>query len=165
MTPQLAQQFQRSTARTQDRQKLRIAGQDPNKPFITCAEDGTEKYILGPAELIGTDVSGATAGLETNSQGFTGTAWQVNLSFSGDGTSKFAKVTSRLAALKETDPTRNRFAIVLDNLVVSAPATNDVIAGGQAQITGNFTQATAQNLANQLKYGALPVSFRVETQD
>ena len=166
VTPQLAQQFQQIDCSDPNvRQKQRIAGQDPNKPFITCAEDGTEKYILGPAELIGTDVSGATAGLETNSQGFTGTAWQVNLSFSGDGTSKFAKVTSRLAALKETDPTRNRFAIVLDNLVVSAPATNDVIAGGQAQITGNFTQATAQNLANQLKYGALPVSFRVETQD
>ena len=53
------------------RQKLRLAGQDPNKPFITCAEDGSEKYILGPAELVGTDVSGATAGLETNSQGLT----------------------------------------------------------------------------------------------
>jgi len=166
VTPQLEQQFARTDCSDPVvRQKLRIGGQDPNKPFITCAEDGAEKYLLGPAELVGTDVSGATAGLETNSQGFTGTAWQVNLSFSGEGASKFGKVTSRLAALKDTDPTRNRFAIVLDNLVVSAPATNDAITGGQAQITGNFTQETAQNLANQLKYGALPVSFRVETQD
>jgi preprotein translocase subunit SecD len=54
---------------------------------------------------------------------------------------------------------------VLDNLVVSAPGTNDAITTGSAVITGNFTQATAQTLANQLKYGALPVSFQVETQD
>jgi len=141
-------------------QKLRAQTPDPNKPYITCADDGTEKYILGPSELVGTDVTGATAGLETNSQGFTGTAWQVNLNFSGDGTSKFGKVTSRLVNLEAP---RNRFAIVLDNLVISAPTTQSAILTGSAQITGNFTQASATSLANQLKYGALPVSFRVET--
>jgi preprotein translocase subunit SecD len=167
VTPQLEQQFtQTDCSNPEVRQKLRLAGQDPNKPFITCADDGHEKYILGPAEVVGTDVSGATAGLETNSQGLTtGGAWQVNLTFSGDGAAKFGKVTSRLAPLKASDPTRNRFAIVLDNLVVSAPSTNDAITTGSAVITGNFTQATAQNLANQLRYGALPVSFGVETQD
>ena len=163
VTPQLEQQFtQTDCSNPEVRQQLRLGGQDPNKPFITCSEDGSEKYLLGPAELVGTDVTGATAGLETNSQGFTGTAWQVNLNFSGDGTAKFGKVTSRLAALTGD---RNRFAIVLDNLVVSAPATNDAITTGSAVITGNFTQQSAQNLANQLKYGALPVSFRVETND
>jgi preprotein translocase subunit SecD len=166
VTPQLQQQFtQTDCSNAEVRQNLRLAGQDPTKPFITCAEDGSEKYLLGPAELVGTDVTGATAGLETNSQGFTGTAWQVNLNFSGDGAAKFGKVTSRLAALRATDPTRNRFAIVLDNLVVSAPGTEEAITTGSAVIRGNFTQETAQSLANQLKYGALPVSFRVETQD
>jgi preprotein translocase subunit SecD len=165
ITPQLEQQFTQTDCSNSDVQKLRLAGQDPSKPFITCAENGSEKYILGPAELVGTDVTGATAGLETNSQGLTGSAWQVNLNFSGDGAAKFGKVTSRLAALRGTDPTRNRFAIVLDNVVVSAPGTNEAITTGSAVITGNFNQATAQNLANQLKYGALPVSFRVETQD
>jgi preprotein translocase subunit SecD len=166
VTPQLQQQFDRTDCSNADvQQKLRLGGQDPAKPFITCAENGSEKYILGPAELVGTDVTGATAGLETNSQGFTGTAWQVNLTFSADGAAKFGKVTSRLYGYKSTDPTRNRFAIVLDNLVVSAPGTNDAITTGSAVITGNFTQATAQTLANQLKYGALPVSFQVETQD
>jgi preprotein translocase subunit SecD len=161
VTPALQQQFEQLDCSNPDvRQKLRLAGQDPDKPFITCSDDGSEKYLLGPAELVGTDVTGASAGLETNSQGFTGTAWQVNLNFSGDGTAKFGTVTSRLAALTGD---RNRFAIVLDNLVVSAPGTREAITTGSAVITGNFTQATAQNLANQLKYGALPVSFRVET--
>ena len=142
---------------------LRAQSPDPAKPYVTCADDGTEKYILGPSELSGTDITGATASLETNSQGFTGTAWQVNLTFSGDGGKKFGNVTQRLFALKDTDPTRNRFAIVLDNLVISAPSTQAAILTGQAQITGNFTQQSATSLANQLKYGALPVSFRVET--
>jgi preprotein translocase subunit SecD len=144
-------------------QKLRAQSPDPKVPYVSCADDGTEKYILGPSELVGTDVTGATASLETNSQGFTGTAWQVNLTFSSAGAKKFGDVTQRLFALKDTDPTRNRFAIVLDNLVISAPSTQAAILTGQAQITGNFNQQSATSLANQLKYGALPVSFRVET--
>jgi len=163
VTAQIEQQFtQTDCSDPVVRQKLRLSTQDPNKPFITCAEDGSEKYLLGPAELIGTDVTGATAGLQTNSQGFTTGGWQVNLTFSGDGSDKFGKVTSRLATLQGD---RNRFAIVLDNLVVSAPPTNEAITTGSAVIYGNFTQASSQNLANQLKYGALPVSFRVETTD
>jgi len=144
-------------------QLLRSQSPDPKQPYVTCAADRTEKYILGPSELSGTDVTGATASLETNSQGFSGTSYQVNLTFSGQGGQKFGDVTQRLFALKDTDPTRNRFAIVLDNLVISAPSTQAAILTGQAQITGNFTQESATNLANQLKYGALPVSFRVET--
>jgi preprotein translocase subunit SecD len=141
-------------------QDLRAQSPDPKQPFVTCSDDGTEKYILGPSELSGTDVTGASASLETNSQGFSGTAYQVNLTFSGEGTKRFGDVTSRLVNLTGT---QNRFAIVLDNLAISAPTTQAAIRTGSAQITGNFTQESATNLANQLKYGALPVSFKVET--
>ncbi len=49
---------------------------------------------------------------------------------------------------------------MLDGLVVSAPGLNDgPILGGQAQITGNFSQAEATSLANVLKFGALPLTF------
>ncbi len=163
-TPELLKQLEQTNcADATTRQKLRSASPDPNKPFITCAEDGTETYLLGPAELVGTDVTGATAGLTQNAQGATGVDWQVNLQFSSAGAEKFGKVTTRLFGFRGTDPTRNRFAIVLDNLVISAPGTESAITGGQAQITGNFNQQTATALANQLKYGALPVSFEVQT--
>jgi preprotein translocase subunit SecD len=165
VTPALETQFgETNCLDATTRQKLRLASQDPAKPFITCKDDGTEKYLLGPAELVGTDVSGATAGLEQTSQGASGVAWQVNLQFTGAGADKFGKVTTRLFSYRTSDPTRNRFAIVLDNLVISAPGTEGAIVGGQAQITGNFSQQSATDLANQLKYGALPVSFKVETQ-
>jgi len=135
---------------------------DPKKPLVTCQDDGTAKYILGPAEVVGTDVSSASARLETNSQGFAGTNWQVDIVFTGDGGKKFGDVTRRLAALTGV---QNQFGIVLDNVVISAPTTNEAIPGGQAQITGTFTQAEAQNLGNQLRYGALPVTFVPQTED
>ena len=135
---------------------------DPKKPLVTCQDDGTAKYILGPAEVVGTDVSSASARLETNSQGFAGTNWQVDIVFTGEGGKKFGDVTRRLAALTGV---QNQFGIVLDNVVISAPTTNEAIPGGQAQITGTFTQAEAQNLGNQLRYGALPVTFVPQTEE
>jgi preprotein translocase subunit SecD len=142
----------------QVRQTIRAQNEDkPKSPLVTCLEDGSEKYILGPAEVLGTDVKSASAGLETNNQGISTGGWQVDLSFTGEGKKKFADTTRRLSQL--TDP-QNRFGIVLDGLVVSAPGLNNgPIVGGQAQITGNFTQSEATSLANVLKYGALPLTF------
>ena len=88
----------------------------------------------------------------------------MRLNFTGDGTKKFADVTTRLMGLK-SDQTRNRFAIVLDKQVITAPSTNAVITNGQASITGSFTIDSARDLAQQLKFGALPMSFELQTQD
>ena len=135
---------------------------DPKQPLVTCSDDGAEKYILGPAEVIGTDIKDATAGLQTNQQGAVTNEWVIQLSFDGDGTRKFRDVTARITSLP--DP-QNRFAVVLDGQVITAPTSNEVIPNGQAEISGNFTQASSQALANQLKYGALPISFTTQTED
>ena len=140
----------------------RAGGRRPRPSrWSTCSKNGDAKYVLGPAEVTGKDIKSATAGLETNQQGAVGTAWQVNMEFKSEGAAKFAKVTQRLTKLEQP---RNQFAIVLDGLVVSAPRTNEAITGGQAEITGNFDQAEAQGLANQLKFGALPISFKEQTE-
>ena len=86
----------------------------------------------------------------------TGSGWYVLLDFNGNGTKKFGALTTRVTKLPS--PT-NQVAIVLDGLVVSSPQINEAINGGSAQITGNFTQTDSQNLANVLKYGALPLAF------
>ena len=123
------------------RQTLRKAGaDDPKKPLITCDEDGAEKFILGPAEVLGKDVKTASAGLASNSQGVATGGWEVQLNFTGEGKKKFADITRRLAG--ETGDL-NRFGIVLDGLVVSAPTTDEPITGGNARITGDFTQEEA----------------------
>ncbi|RLK49169.1 protein translocase subunit SecD [Microbacterium telephonicum] len=126
-----------------------------DQPLITCDPTGTVKYILGPVELDGSAIDDATNGLvQTNNQ------WAVNLVFDAAGTDTFGKISQRLYG--ETAP-RNQFAFVLDGVVISAPSMNGVILDGKPQITGSFTQETSKILADQLKYGALPLSFEVQS--
>jgi preprotein translocase subunit SecD len=145
-------------------QSFRTAGQvdDPAKPLVTCADDGSVKYILGPVEVFGLNISNATSGTVTTQTGASTNDWAVNLEFDAEGTAAFGSVTQRLF----TSPSpQNQFAITLDGLVITAPATNAVITNGQAQITGSFTQESATVLADQLKYGALPIGFEVQSQE
>jgi preprotein translocase subunit SecD len=123
----------------------------PNKPLIACDREKATKYLLGPAILEGTDLSDAFAGIPQQ-----GIQWQVNLKFTGAGGEKFLKATTAISKLPQG---QNLFAIVLDGETISTPSVDSPIPGGQAQITGSFTEQEARDLANVLKYGALPLSF------
>ena len=160
ITPALQKQFLELDCSSN--QAVQGSRDDPKQPLVTCSDDGAEKYILAPAEVIGTDIKDATAGLQTTQQGAVTNEWVIQLSFDGDGTRKFRDVTARITSLP--DP-QNRFAVVLDGQVITAPTSNEVIPNGQAEISGDFTQASSQALANQLKYGALPISFTTQTED
>ncbi|WP_375388372.1 protein translocase subunit SecD [uncultured Amnibacterium sp.] len=143
------------------------AKNDPGKapagePLVTCSDDGSAKYLLGPVEVPGTDISGATAGLATTSQGATTGEWVVNLTFNGKGTTEFATISQRLVNLTGS---QNQFAIVLDGRVISAPTMNSAITNGKAQISGSFTEQSSKQLADQLKFGALPINFSVQSQN
>ncbi|MFI0433101.1 MAG: protein translocase subunit SecD [Candidatus Nanopelagicales bacterium] len=127
---------------------------DPTKWIVTCDKDGAAKYLLEPAFLRGTNVTDAQASLPQNGGG----GWQVDLTFDDAGATSLADTSSRLVSLPEP---QNQFGIVLDGLVQSAPRFQSAILGGKAQITGNFTIEEAQNTANVLKYGALPVTLEV----
>ena len=120
--------------------------------IVACSRDGGNKYILAGAEVLGRQVSKATAAVDTT----TGGNWFVSLTFNGEGTKAFGNQTARVTSLAAP---QNQVAIVLDGLVVSAPRINEAIRGGSAQITGSFTQVEAQDLANVLKYGSLPLAF------
>jgi preprotein translocase subunit SecD len=144
--------------------EFRSAGQvdDPTKPLVTCDDFYLYKYILGPVEVNGLNISNAYAGTVTTTTGASTNDWAVNLEFDATGTESFGQVTARLFGLPSP---QNQFAITLDGLVITAPATNAVITNGQAQITGNFTQESATALSDQLKYGALPIGFEVQSQE
>jgi len=77
----------------------------------------------------------------------------VTFRLNGLGARKFCKVTS--------DNSGNPFAIVLDDIVLSAPRINEPICGGSAQITGNFSVEEASQLALLLRAGALPTELYV----
>jgi preprotein translocase subunit SecD len=133
-----------------------------DEPLVTCDDTNTVKFILGPVELDGSDISDATAGLMTTQTGSSTGQWAVYLVFNGEGTTKFADITARLNGLQGS---LNQFAIVLDGKVISAPSTKAVITDGKPQISGGFTQESAKTLADQLKYGALPIGFEVQSSD
>lgn len=160
VTPEIQSQFDSFDCTSLDTAQTNVAPAD--EPLITCEADGTVKYILGPVEVAGETISDATASLITSGQGVATGGWAVNIVFNGEGTTQFGDVTKRLVVLTGS---QNQFAIVLDGKVISAPATNVAITDGKPQITGNFTQETATILADQLKYGALPIGFQVESQD
>ena len=133
-----------------------------SQPLVTCDDSGATKYLLGPVEVPGELISDATAGTETSSQGVSTGRWVVNLVFNSEGTTKFAAISTRIVAL---DPPRNQFGVVLDGKVITAPTMNATITDGKAQISGSFTQTSATTLADQLKFGALPIGFKVESRN
>ena len=157
--------------------------QDPSAAVISCAKDGSgATYILGPADIAGTDIANANAGLETTDQGTTTNNWVVSLEFDKEGTAAFAEVSKRLLAYRDkaaaagsnqngvqsTDSQKAQFAIVLDGLTIMAsgfnPSVVSPITDGRVQITGGFTQAQAKTLANQLSFGSLPLTFTVQSE-
>jgi preprotein translocase subunit SecD len=116
---------------------------NPEKWLVTCARDGSMKYLLQPAFIRGTQIDDAQAQLPQQGAG----GWQVTLSFDADGSRKLAEVSTSLS--KKQSP-QNQFAIVLDGLVQSSPYFQGPILGGQAQINGNFSNQEAIDLANIL---------------
>ncbi|WP_157156068.1 protein translocase subunit SecD [Diaminobutyricimonas sp. LJ205] len=158
ITPALADEFANFDCASLDEAQSSIAPAD--QPLVTCEQDGSVKYVLGPVEVSGETISDATAGLVPDSRGFATNEWGVFIEFNETGTAQFRDVTERLITLQGA---QNQFGIVLDGKVISAPTTNVAITDGKPMISGNFTQESAQTLADQLKFGALPIGFELES--
>ncbi len=141
---------------------VNLAGGTPDNPLEwlgACDQTGVQKYVMEPAFIEGVNVTDANAQLTQQ-----GIGWVVTLEFDSEGAGALADASTELSALPEcgTGATPcNAFAIVLDGVVVSAPRFNEPILGGQAQIEGDFNAQEARDLANVLKYGALPVTLEV----
>jgi preprotein translocase subunit SecD len=118
---------------------------DPALPLVACNQEGTEKYVLGPSFLEGTQIDSAQA-----SQNTQGVGWVIDVTFKSEGAAIWGDYTSRNVG--------KNVAFVLDGEVVSAPTINGPIFG-PTQITGQFSQEEAQALAGVLRYGSLPLSF------
>jgi preprotein translocase subunit SecD len=132
-----------------------------SRPAVACEAEGNQKYLLAPSTVLGKDVSSAAPVLDTSA----GTQWVVSLNFTGKGTEEWSKLTT--AAVQQQQQTCPQsigpggnclVAVVLDNEVVSAPEIREVLSS-ESQISGDFTKESATLLANQLKFGALPLTF------
>lgn len=141
-----------------------LQGNDvPTQPLVACDQDRAnvkerQAYVLGPVILDGTMVANSTSSTNPDGIGF-----QVNIDFTSDGNSRWSAITAEMAkesqARGPNDPAR--VAFTLDTAVVSAPSVTQQISGN-TRITGDFTEAEARDLAQILKYGSLPLSFKIE---
>ncbi|MDO5029152.1 MAG: protein translocase subunit SecD [Corynebacterium sp.] len=143
---------------------------DPAKPLVTCAPEGGKAIFLDKAPLLigekdevkGKRLSGDD--IDTNAPingGYDQQSGQIQVSFSfkagknDTGARSWTKLTE--------DYQQQQVAIVLDSKVISAPVIQEPTPVGSAtRITGDFTIDEAQALANNLRYGALPLSFAGE---
>jgi preprotein translocase subunit SecD len=136
---------------------------NPKLQIVACGLSGGTtgvpfKYVLAPANVLGSQIKSASATPQTSS-----TFWQVNLNFNGAGAKAFGDLTSAMyAKYHGSQVPQNEVAVVLDGKVISAPNIISAIVGGQAQITGNFNQQQSTSLANVLSYGSLPLTFHQE---
>jgi preprotein translocase subunit SecD len=136
---------------------------DVAKQATACYMGG--KIMLDKAPVVGDDISKASPQIDQqNGQ------WVVSLDFKSEGSTKWANLTRQAFNATSSDPCyvaaqalyqsieHCAVAVVLDKNVVSAPQIQGVLTG-TSQITGQFTAVTAKQLADQLNFGALPVTF------
>ncbi|GAA4589725.1 preprotein translocase subunit SecD [Actinoplanes octamycinicus] len=137
---------------------------DKDAEVVACYQ-GVAKVKLDKAKVVGDDISSASPQLDQqNGQ------WVVSLDFKSEGQKKWADLTRQaynatasepcLTAIQSIDSTAQHcaVAVVLDKEILSAPEIQGVLTGS-SQITGQFDAVSAKKLADQLKFGAIPVTF------
>lgn len=139
-----------------------VEEQPSDVAVVACRDNGLEKYILGPVVVDGSGITDASAGFQVGMQGQPTNTVEIQLELGGEARDTYFDISSEMVQLPAP---RNQLAAVLDRLVIVAPYFQSAIPDGRASITGAFTMDEAQALAQQLKFGALPLSFQLETRD
>jgi preprotein translocase subunit SecD len=135
--------------------KTTTAEQDaasPHQNIILPQAPGSQlRYVLGPVIENGTIIKSAYAGVDQTGQ------WLVYFTLTKAGSPKFDALAAKYY--------HTLVANDLDGTVVSAPSIDAQSFSGSGQISGSFTQSSANDLATDLNYGALPVQLaRLSTQ-
>lgn len=139
----LALQFQATRCNEED---VLAGNDDPNLPLVTCSVDHNTVYLLDKSIMSGEEIKTAGSGLDPQRGDYV-----VDVEFKSGGSQTWADFTAANVGTQT--------AFTLDSQVVSAPEIQEAIPGGRTQITGQFTDSSARELANVLKYGSLPLSF------
>jgi protein-export membrane protein SecD len=121
----------------------------PGDDFLPMQDNPAQKLAIRKRiDVDGADLTDARAGTSPE----TG-EWVVNFTFNSVGARRFADISRANV--------NHRFAIVLDDKVISAPVIREAITGGRGQISGSFTAQSANDLAVLLRAGALPAPLTV----
>ncbi|WP_226913367.1 protein translocase subunit SecD [Gephyromycinifex aptenodytis] len=158
--PQYVEQIMTLDCKSQ--QIYNPAEEDTTVPAAVCDASRPVKYLLGPSVLNGDQLADATSGPATNDQGQPTGGYKVDLATTPEARDDYGAISAYMVGL---DRPRNQLAVVLDNKVISAPYFSNAIRDGRAEISGDFTVEESQMLADQLKFGALPISFTVQSAE
>jgi protein-export membrane protein SecD len=121
----------------------------PGSELLPMQSNPNEKLaVLKKIEVDGADLTDARAGASQQDG-----SWVVNFTFDSRGATKFAEVSRANVG--------HRFAVVLDNQILTAPVIREAITTGRGQISGNFDASSANQLAILLRAGALPAPLSV----
>ena len=135
---------------------------EADKPLVACSkpdDDGVFKYLLSPSIIEGTELNDSSAQTPQSGVGFV-----VAIEMGNDKKRAFPKGSTGASddfekVSREFQGSERQFAVVLDGQVLTAPVMTSVITNGKSQIEGDFTEQSATDLANSLKFGALPIAF------
>ncbi|WP_375503467.1 protein translocase subunit SecD [uncultured Jatrophihabitans sp.] len=171
-----------SALRTFDCESAVNEPDEPNRYYIACGSTpyGTAAYLLGHVIVKGSQVDSASAQAPSTGSGGSNAEWTVALTLKSSGGDRWSKWTSAYhttssgSAVQTSDtapcgvsaaiPCSMFVAFTLNGQVVSAPITQATL-DLQTQISGSFKQKSADELATQLNYGSLPLSFRTDAND
>jgi preprotein translocase subunit SecD len=140
--------------------------QNPKDSVVVCDQANTTKYMLGPVLVPGTQVDTASAQAPNATAG--SFQWTVLIQLKSAGQTTWSEYTSKHHNADSSGATNdtvaaNYVAFTLDDQVISTPTDILSTINGNTQVSGSFTQTQATDLANSLKYGALPLKFTTET--
>jgi preprotein translocase subunit SecD len=123
---------------------------------VVYLDENGNKVQLGPVVIDGSNVDRATAELTGGTTQSPIVQWRVNFDFDSQGGKAFGDATTRAYV---APPPQNQIAIVVDRVIVSNPVVQEPITGGTGEITGNFSEQEAKDLATLLNAGSLPVEL------
>jgi preprotein translocase subunit SecD len=137
-------------------ENTKVTPNDPaDKVVVFLGKEGEQpvKYRMGKVLMTGDVLRRAQATFLDPATAGAGTAggWRIAFELNAQGTERFAQITQKNQ--------QKQLAIVLDRRVESAPTIQQAITDGKAEITGNFTEREAKDLALVLRTGALPVEL------
>ena len=161
MTPEVQNELMSADCVDPAAQQESAARAAPDEPMVACAPDGSAKYLLGPEVVAGSAIEGSSVASDVTPTGQPTGYYVVNMSFDDSAAQSFSTMTS---ALYNGEGATAAFGIVLDGMVISAPEVQEPSPGGEASISGNFSQDQATQLSDQLRFGALPLEFEVASE-
>ena len=161
LTPEIQTELMSADCVDPAAQQERAAAAAPDEPVVACDPNGAAKYLLGPEVVAGSAIESSGVASDVTPTGQATGYYVVNMSFNDSTAASFSDMTK---ALYGGEGATAAFGIVLDGMVISAPEVQEPSPGGEASISGNFSQEEASQLSDQLRFGALPLEFEVASE-